>query len=186
MTIPEDNHTPTSGTPQAAPSLMSISMQDGLQVGLLFVLQALSLLLYQWGIISTLIALVAFVGVPIRLYQLGKQYRDGHLGGVASYLQVVSHLSLTYIFGLILGTVAFYFSLAFLARDPHFLEMMETSFAQMEVMLRDMGQDVAQMDILRSLTPKTLTLQISTNAFITGLLYIYFIALFIRRRVAQV
>ena len=157
-------------------------MQDGLQIGLLFVLQALSLLLYKWGLISTLIALCTLIGVPVRLYQLGKRYRDEYLDGEASYLQVVSHLSLTYLFSLILGMVAFYFALTFLARDMQFLSMLEESFQEVESMLREMGQKVDTLEVLKDLTPRTLTIQICSNACITGLLYIYFIALFIRRK----
>lgn len=61
-------------------SMFQLSL-SGLLIGTSFVIQAIALLLYNGGVISSILFMAGAIGVPINLYRLGKRYRDNYRGG---------------------------------------------------------------------------------------------------------
>lgn len=164
-------------------SVMSqIAMRNGLRLGLLFVLLALSLLMYQWGILAVGLFLSVGIAIPIFIVVLGIQYRDKYLGGYASYVQLVAYLSWVYLLSMILLFLSHYFTFRVLFSDPTFVGMMEQSAEMVEQIL----QNNADIETLRTsydlMTPLRVATNITTSALFFGIIYVYIIALFIRKK----
>lgn len=160
---------------------MNLAMKNGLKIGVIFVVQAISMLLYRWGIISSLLFLMAFAAVPIYLVILGNQFRDNQLGGQIRYFQAVGFLSWSYIFSLILGAIAFYFAFNILFRDLNFLNQFEENISLLEELLAGREGSEEIIASARNLTPWLMTSQFVVSALFFGVIYIYIVGIFIRR-----
>lgn len=162
-------------------ALREQSWRDGLWLGCCYIAQALALLLYGYGIISTLLFLAGFVAVPVVIYKVGTRYRDLARGGYARYLEVTSYLSWTYMASLLVAFLAYYVAFSLLLRDATFIEMMETSLKMFQEMTKDMEGYNEAMDQMRDLTPLRIAWTVVFNMIVQGLLYIYIVSIFIKR-----
>lgn len=160
---------------------MTLAMQNGLKLGGLFALQAVSMLLYKFGIISSLLFLGAFIAVPIYLVILGNQFRDNQLGGQIRYTQAVGYLSWSYLFSLIVAAIVFFVAFTILFNDVYFLNMMEENIITLENILADTPNGDEMMASIRNLTPRSVTIQTIVSALFFGVIYIYIVGIFIKR-----
>lgn len=161
------------------------ALAEGLKVGCLFLLQGISLLLYRWGIISSLLFIIGFIGIPILLYRMGVQLRDNSYGGYIKYMQVVSYLSWIYIASLVVAFLSYYVSCYILFNDPNFTAMLEESLEMLQEIAQNNEQYAMAIKAIQSITPIQLAWNIILNAFVNGVIYIYIIALFIKRKPEQ-
>ncbi|WP_297719073.1 DUF4199 domain-containing protein [uncultured Porphyromonas sp.] len=162
-------------------ALREQSLRDGLWLGCCYIAQALALLLYGYGIISTLLFLAGFVAVPVVIYKVGTRYRDFLRGGYARYLEVTSYLSWTYMASLLVAFLAFYVAFSLLLRDATFIAMMEVSLKLFEEMTKDIEGYKEAMSQMRDLTPLRIAWTVVFNMIVQGLLYIYIVSIFIKR-----
>ena len=163
-------------------SFLQLAMYDGLKVGLLFMAQAIALLLYQLGSLSSLLLLASIIGVPVMLYILGVRFRDHQMGGSIRYIHIVSYLSWTYIFAIGIGFLSYFIATTLLFKDPTFVETMEKSFEIVtEIVQQNMAQDGEAMASLRNITPVRVSGAIAMQALFNGLIYIYIIGLVIKK-----
>lgn len=158
------------------------TMTDGLQIGQLFVAQAVALLLYRFGIISSVLLLTAIFLVPLMLYQKGTTYRDLHMGGIIGYWEIVKYLSWTYLFAVIIGFVSYFLACYILFSNPEIMEVMEESIALATSIAKHYSiSSLDTIESIKNITPLKLTSSIALNSLFNGLIYIYIISLFIKR-----
>ena len=164
-------------------SYMNKVLYDGLKVGAFFALQALSLLLYRWGLFSTLLLIIGFVAVPVLLYRLTVQMREKTLEGYIRYMQAVSYMSWVYMASLVVAFLCFYFVSYLLFNDPVFISQVEQALELLQSMSAQ-GKEIsaAMMEVMRGVTPIQMAGNIILNAFVNGMIYIYIVCLFIKRR----
>lgn len=157
-------------------------MQSGMIVGLFFVLQAISFLLYKQGIISSLLLIGGLIMVPVSLVLTAIKYRDRHLGGKMRYMEGVGYMMWTYLFALILAIVAFYISTRVLLNSPDFVALLEQSIEIAEQMMEGTENAGLLSEGMSSLTPQSFTLSFLSSSLFFGLIFIYIAGLFIKRR----
>ena len=157
------------------------SWRDGLWLGCCYIAQALALLLYRFGIISTLLFVAGFVAVPVVIYKIGTWYRDLTKGGYARYLEVTGYLSWTYLASLMVAFLAYFVAFSLLLKDATFIGMMEESLSMLQEMTKDIDGYQEALGQLRGLTPVRIAWTVVFNMIVQGLLYIYIVSIFIKR-----
>lgn len=169
------------GTGTVMQDLREQSWRDGLWLGCCYIAQALALLLYRFGIISTLLFVAGFVAVPVVIYKVGTRYRDLTKGGYARYLEVTSYLSWTYLASLMVAFLAYFVAFSLLLKDATFIGMMEESLNMLQELTKDIDGYEEALSQLRGLTPLRIAWTVVFNMIVQGLLYIYIVSIFIKR-----
>lgn len=182
MGYSESNNTPPVNPRDYWKQLFQASMNTGAKLGLIFVVQALSLLLFQAGSIASIIYLIALLAVPVMLVVYANRYRDRYQAGSIRYMQAVSFMLWTYLFATLIAAVAYWIVLYFLFQNPQFIQMMEGSMELMTNLLQDDPEVQDQVvSAFSRLSPRSMTLQMITSSLFFGLIYIYVAAIFVRR-----
>lgn len=164
-------------------SMFQLSLRSGLLIGASFVIQAIALLLYNGGVISSILFMAGAIGVPINLYRLGKRYRDNYRGGYVRYLELTNFLTWTFLASLVIAFLAFYISTSILFSDSTFISMMEESIELLTQMSQETDATYQEgLKLLRNITPLQLTWSLIANILVQGFIYIYIISLFIKRQ----
>lgn len=162
--------------------LIQLALSQGLKLGGIFFLQALSLLLYRLGFLSSILFLLGVIAIPIFIYRIGISFRDNYLNGYARYFQVAGYLSWTYLASLIVAFLAFYLSFTILWNDTDFLMLMEESLSVFEELAGQNDTYKASLEVLRNMTSFRLARSLVFNALFNGLIYIYIISIFIKKK----
>lgn len=177
------NTPPTPATPQEYwRQLFNVSMNSGAKLGLVFVVQALSLLLFQLGFVASILYTAALIAIPVLLVVYANGYRDRFHGGTIRYMQAVTFMLWTYLFATLIAAVAYFIVFYLLFQNPHFIQIMDESMALVTNLLGD--DQVAKeqaLAVFSRLSPKSMTFQMATSSLFFGLIYIYIAAIFVKR-----
>lgn len=157
------------------------AMRSATIVGVGFLVQGVALLMYRFGLISTLLYFVGLVLVPVLIATTGKKYFDTQVVGPIHYLSAAAYLFWTFILSLIICTLVYYGAFYFLFRDPVFGEMMSKNMEIMREVVRDKALLEEMEESYAMMTPKTMTMSVSSFFFFVGTVYVYILAIFFRR-----
>ena len=157
------------------------AMRSALVVGVGFLLQALAVLTFQWGFVSSLLYLVGLVLVPILLYITGKRYFDTQVTGPIPYLSAAAYLFWTFLLSLIIAALVYYIAFYFMFRNPAITEALSQSMEMIGSMMEDDAMRTQLADSYAQMTPKSMTLSTCSTFFFFGTVYVYIIAIFLRR-----
>lgn len=173
---------PLSNALEKRKSFLQLAMSDGLSIGLLFIVQTLSLLLYKTGAIASLLLVASLLGIPILLFIKGIQFRERQMNGAVRYMHVVGYLSWAYMFAVAIGFIAYFLVTNILFRDAEFIAMMEQSFELTSEMTNKYWPQYKEaIASIRNITPMKISGAIAIQSLFHGLIYIYIIGLFIKR-----
>ena len=157
------------------------AMRSALVVGVGFVLQALAVLTFQWGFISSLLYILGLVLVPILLYITGKRYFNTRVTGPIPYLSAAAYLFWTFLLSLIIAALVYYIAFYFMLRNPAITEALSQSIEMLGSVIEDDAMRTQLADSYAQMTPKSMTLSTCSTFFFFGTVYVYIIAIFLRR-----
>ncbi len=158
------------------------SMNAGAKIGLVFVLQALSLLLFASGLIGSLIYLASFVAIPILLVVYANRHRDQYHGGEIRYIQAVNFMLWTYLFANLISAVTYFVVFYFLFQSPSFAQAIDQSANMTMILFKDDPEVKNQLLLsISQLTPRSMTVQMTSFSLFLGMIYIYIAAIFVKR-----
>lgn len=175
------SESPQSQTPVEWRAHFNISMRAGLYIGLAFALNAFSWLFYSIPILQGLLGLTGFILAPVLVIMTAIKYRDQELGGHITYLRSVSFMTWSYLFAVIISTVAFYTVFSFLFKDTNFINMLDQFVSSFLEMSKDMSNQAELEEAIQSISPRTIAFNIATTQLFLGLIFMYIAALFVRR-----
>lgn len=167
--------------PTSSSALLQSAMRSGVEVGMFFLLQAASFLLYRWGLLSSLLFLVGFVMVPVMLVVVTLRHKRRQNQRTMRYMEAVGYMMWSYLFALIIATLSFYISSHLLLHDPAFIELLEQSMEILSQVTQDDATTGAMREQLMGITPRSFTISSISSALFFGLIFIYLSAIFVRR-----
>ena len=157
-------------------------MRGALVVSIGFVLQALGIVTFQWGLLSTLISFVGLVAVPVLLYMVPKRYFDTRVSGPIPYLSAAAFTFWTFILSLIVAALVYYMAYYYVLYYTEMPMLLKESMEQIAALVNDKQAAKEMMDGFSQMTPKSMTLSTCSTFFFLGTIYVYFIAIFLRRK----
>ena len=92
-------------------------------------------------------------------------------------------MSRVYMASLVVAFLCFYFVSYLLFNDPVFISQVEQALELLQSMsAQGKEMSAAMMEVMRGVTPIQMAGNIILNAFVNGMIYIYIVCLFIKRR----
>lgn len=188
----DNNFDPNQDTDHSSPEMnggrtnfneyFNSAMRSALVVGSGFLLQALAIFLFEWGLISTMLYFIGLVAVPVLLYTTAKKYFDTQVTGAVPYLSAAAYLFWTFLLSLIIAALAYYGAFYAMFRNPAVLDAMSQSLEALKGMATDKAMLDQMNETYSTMTPKSMTLSTCSTFFFLGIVYVYIIALFLRRK----
>lgn len=157
------------------------AMRSALVVGIGFVLQALAITLFQWGLISTFLYFLGLVAVPVLLYTTAKKFFGTQVTGPVPYLSAAAYLFWTFLLSLIIAALVYYMAFYIMFRNPAVMDSLAQSMEAMKSFVTDKAMLDRMTEAYSTMTPKSMTLSTCSTFFFFGTVYVYIIALFLRR-----
>ena len=188
-----DNHFDPNRDPDLSPSpsngggriafsdYFNSAMRSALVVGTGFVLQALSIMLFQLGLISTFLYFLGLAAVPVLLYTTAKRFFRTQVVGPVPYLSAAAYLFWTFLLSLIIAALAYYTAFYVMFRNPVVMDAMAQSMETMKGLVTDKAMMDQITEAYSMMTPKSMTLSTCGTFFFFGTVYVYLVALFLRR-----
>ena len=172
---------PPQGGDFAPGDYFNSAMRSALFVGIGFVLQALALVFWRLGLLSSLLYLVGLILVPVLLFVRAKNHFEVEAPGPVPYLTASAYLFWTLMLSLIIAALVLYGAFYLLLHDPAFLETLEQTMTQMEALVADKEMAESLREAFAGMTPKSMTLNTTGSYFFFGTVYVYIAAIFLRK-----
>ncbi|MGI6219549.1 MAG: DUF4199 domain-containing protein [Bacteroidaceae bacterium] len=173
-------------------NLLQYAMRYGTSMGLLWIAKFFILLLGLFSgnvlllALGYLVFMVATLSVPFLAFFMARQFRNRLCGGILNFSSAWLFITFIYLFAALLAAVGHYVYFQFIDGGGAFFSTLfslaESNDLSSQPELKQMFEQ--SRDLLLSLRPIDITMQLLSSNILYGTLQAFFIALFVARRKA--